>query len=101
MIFIITSIKFVTEVGSIDILNNTNVNTSFVIDQKYYYKLQFRRKDKEILANTEISVDLQVLHYPSHLVCYGTFNPMGVKDITFDYEQLNSTTNENGEMTVR
>ena len=91
-----------TEVGSIDIVNNTNVNTSFVFDEKYYYKLQFRRKNKEILANTEVLVDLQVLHYPSHLVCYGIFNPVGIKDLTFkSYEQLNSTTDENGEMMVR
>ena len=91
-----------TEVGSISIINNTNVNTSFIFDEKYYYKLQIRRKNKEILANAKVLVDLQVLHYPSHLVCYGIFNPSDIQLLTFkSYEQLNSTTDENGEMMVR
>lgn len=91
-----------TEVGSIDILNNINVNNNFTFNQDYYYTLQFRRKNKEILANAQVLVDLQVLHYPSHLVCYGIFNPRDIKNLTFkSYEQISSNTDENGKLIVK
>ena len=97
--FYLNSFTLLNKVGSIAILNNTSINNEFAFNTFYYYRLKIFNKTKLALVKTNVTLFLNVLHFPSYLLEYKMDTILISSDI-FTFLQLTNETDANGEITV-
>lgn len=103
LFYLFNRINLLSKVQYINILNNNDVTKTFNFDTDYYYTLRFINKQKAIVANTNLNVFMEVIHYPSYLAGndFRFLNKTKLNQFVIDYKQMTNNTNANGDMDIR
>ena len=100
----ILNFTLVSQIGSIQLLNSTQYQTPFQLNQTYYFKIRIYSLNNLALSNTSINLDFNLVHFPSYLMNDYMFMSAYMnefKQISIQFSQISKITDNNGEILLK
>jgi len=95
----ILNFTLVTQIGSIILLNDTQSSLRFKLNETYFFQFRIYSQTYQLLSQTKISLNFNLIHFPSYLASDYLFNGMAISIINFS--QIYDHTDENGEILIQ
>ena len=88
---------------SIKLLNKTQVPTPYKTNSFYYFRLKISSKNNAPIANSVVSIDFNLIHFPSYLINDYLYpkTKIAFKRTLLDFTQMSKRTDNNGEVLIR
>lgn len=98
----ILNFSLVTQIGSISLLNETRSSNRYKINEWYFFRLKIYSRSNQPLSLTQISLDFNLVHFPSYMASEYIFVSVdAVKSTTINFQQISNKTDINGEISIK